>query len=108
MKCRVSYLLTKWIEQGANFENVVGQIKTRLKATVVPMQLNIGAEEEFKGVIDLVRMKAIMWSEEDKGLTYNLEDIPAELAERAEELRQEMVEAAAEANEELMEKYLER
>ena len=99
--------VNKMDRAGANFENVVGQIKTRLKATVVPMQLNIGAEEEFKGVIDLVRMKAIMWSEEDKGLTYNLEDIPAELAERAEELRQEMIEAAAEANEELMEKYLE-
>ncbi|WP_440616161.1 elongation factor G [Cysteiniphilum sp. 6C5] len=99
--------VNKMDRAGANFERVVGQIKTRLKATVVPVQLNIGAEDEFKGVIDLVRMKAIMWNEEDKGLTYSLEEIPAELQERAQELRQEMVEAAAEANEELMEKYLE-
>ncbi|GGF98550.1 MULTISPECIES: elongation factor G [Cysteiniphilum] len=99
--------VNKMDRAGANFERVLGQIKTRLKATVVPMQLNIGAEEEFKGVIDLVRMKAIMWNEEDKGLTYSLEEIPAELRDHAEELRQEMVEAAAEANEELMNKYLE-
>ncbi len=99
--------VNKMDRAGANFERVVDQIKTRLKATVVPVQLNIGAEDEFKGVIDLVRMKAIMWNEEDKGLTYSLEEIPAELQERAEELRQEMVEAAAEASEELMEKYLE-
>ena len=99
--------VNKMDRAGANFERVVDQIKTRLKATVVPVQLNIGAEDEFKGVIDLVHMKAIMWNEEDKGLTYSLEEIPAELQERAEELRQEMVEAAAEASEELMEKYLE-
>ncbi len=99
--------VNKMDRAGADFERVVDQIKTRLKATVVPMQLNIGAEDEFKGVIDLVRMKAIMWSEDDKGLTYSLEDIPAELQDRAEELRQEMVEAAAEANEDLMNKYLE-
>ncbi|MBK2125968.1 elongation factor G [Fangia hongkongensis] len=99
--------VNKMDRAGADFERVVDQIKTRLKATVVPMQLNIGAEDEFKGVIDLVRMKAIMWNEDDKGLTYSLEDIPAELQDRAEELRQEMVEAAAEANEDLMNKYLE-
>ena len=99
--------VNKMDRAGANFERVVDQIKTRLKATVVPMQLNIGTEEEFKGVIDLVRMKAIMWNEADKGLTYNLEEIPSELQERAEALRQQMIEAAAEANEDLMEKYLE-
>ncbi|WP_116963881.1 elongation factor G [Fastidiosibacter lacustris] len=99
--------VNKMDRAGANFERVLGQIRSRLKATVVPVQLNIGAEEEFKGVIDLVRMKAIMWNEEDKGLTYTLEEIPQELYAHAEELRQEMIEAAAEANEELMNKYLE-
>jgi len=99
--------VNKMDRAGADFERVVGQIRTRLKATVVPVQLNIGAEEEFKGVIDLVKMKAIMWCEEDMGLTYDLVDIPADLQERAEELRMDMVEAAAEASEEMMEKYLE-
>ncbi len=99
--------VNKMDRAGANFERVLGQIRTRLKATVVPMQLNIGAEEEFKGVIDLVRMKAIMWNEEDKGLTYTLEEIPAGLHKHAAELRQGVVEAAAEANEVLMNKYLE-
>lgn len=92
---------------GADFERVCGQIRTRLKADVVPVQLNIGAEEDFKGVVDLIRMKAIMWNEADQGLTYDLVDIPAELQDRAEELRMEMMEAAAEASEELMDKYLE-
>ena len=99
--------VNKMDRAGADFERVVDQIKTRLKATVVSMQLNIGAEDEFKGVIDLVRMRAIMWNEADQGLTYTLEDIPANLEARATELRQEMIEAAAEANETLMEKYLE-
>ncbi|WP_395946205.1 elongation factor G [Caedibacter taeniospiralis] len=99
--------VNKMDRAGANFERVLEQIRTRLKATVVPMQLNIGAEEEFKGVIDLVRMKAIMWNEEDKGLTYTLEEIPAGLRKHAAELRQGVVEAAAEANEVLMNKYLE-
>ncbi|MDE4953528.1 elongation factor G, partial [Francisella tularensis subsp. holarctica] len=74
---------------------VCAQIKTRLKANVVPVQLNLGAEEDFKGVIDLIRMKAIMWNEEDMGLTYELVAIPADLQDRAEELRMEMIEAAA-------------
>ncbi|OEZ33527.1 elongation factor G [Francisella endosymbiont of Amblyomma maculatum] len=99
--------VNKMDRSGADFERVCGQIRTRLKANVVPVQLNIGAEEEFKGVIDLIRMKAIMWNEEDMGLTYGLVDIPAELQGRAEELRMEMIEAAAESSEELMEKYLE-
>ncbi|APC90955.1 MULTISPECIES: elongation factor G [Francisella] len=99
--------VNKMDRSGADFERVCAQIKTRLKANVVPVQLNIGAEEEFKGVIDLIRMKAIMWNEEDMGLTYELVDIPTELQGRAEELRMEMIEAAAESSEELMEKYLE-
>ena len=99
--------VNKMDRAGADFERVCSQIRGRLKATVIPVQLNIGAEEEFSGVIDLVRMKAIRWSEDDLGMTYKLEDIPSELLERSEELRQDMVEAAAEATEELMEKYLE-
>jgi elongation factor G len=98
--------VNKMDRAGADFERVVQQIKSRLKATVVPVQLNIGSEDEFKGVIDLIRMKAILWSEEDKGLTYSLESIPSELKIRAEELHQEILEAAAEANEYLMTKYL--
>ena len=99
--------VNKMDRAGADFERVVAQIRNRLKANVVPVQLNIGAEEDFKGVIDLVKMKAIMWNEDDMGLTYDLVDIPADLQERAEELRMEMVEAAAEATDEMMEKYLE-
>jgi len=91
---------------GANFLRCVEQIKTRLKGNAVALHLNIGAEENFKGVIDLVKMKAINWNEADQGVTFTYEDIPAELADQAEELRQNLVEAAAEANEELMEKYL--
>ncbi|AJI57216.1 translation elongation factor G [Francisella philomiragia] len=99
--------VNKMDRSGADFERVCGQIRTRLKANVVPVQLNIGAEEDFKGVVDLIRMKAIMWNEADQGLTYDLVDIPAELQDRAEDLRMEMMEAAAEASEELMDKYLE-
>jgi elongation factor G len=92
---------------GADFERVVEQIRNRLGAQCVPIHLNIGAEENFTGVIDLIKMKAINWNEEDKGTTFTYEDIPNELVERAEELRVELVEAAAEASEELMDKYLE-
>jgi elongation factor G len=99
--------VNKMDRSGADFLRVVEQIQTRLGATPVPLQLNIGAEEEFKGVIDLIRMQAIYWNEEDRGTSYQLEAIPADLQEKAEELREQMVEAAAEANEELMEKYLE-
>jgi len=91
----------------ANFLRVVAQIKQRLGADAVPVQLPIGAEESFKGVIDLLRMKAILWNEDDQGLSYRLEDIPAVLADEAAEWRENMVEAAAEANEEYMNKYLE-
>jgi elongation factor G len=99
--------VNKMDRQGADFLRVVGQIKERLGSNPVPMQLNIGAEEEFEGVVDLVRMKAIYWNEEDRGVTYESREIPAELQAQAEELREQLVESAAEANEELMEKYLE-
>ncbi|MEE8379138.1 MAG: elongation factor G [Gammaproteobacteria bacterium] len=99
--------VNKMDRQGADFLRVVEQIKERLGSNPVPMQLNIGAEEEFEGVIDLVRMKAIYWNEQDRGVTYESREIPAELLEKAEELREQMVESAAEANEELMETYLE-
>jgi elongation factor G len=99
--------VNKMDRAGADFIRVVEQIKKRLGSTPVPVQLAIGAEEEFKGVVDLVRMKAILWNEADQGLTYDLADIPADLADDAALYREQMVEAAAEANEELMEKYLE-
>jgi elongation factor G len=99
--------VNKMDRAGADFERVVEQIRNRLGAQCVPIHLNIGAEENFTGVIDLIKMKAINWNEEDKGTTFTYEDIPNELVERAEELRVELVEAAAEASEELMDKYLE-
>ncbi|WP_432471205.1 elongation factor G [Amphritea sp. HPY] len=92
---------------GADFFMVVDQLKERLGANAVPINFPIGAEEDFKGVVDLVRMKAIMWNEADQGMTYELEDIPADLQDKADELREQMIEAAAEASEELMDKYLE-
>ncbi|MCP4233813.1 MAG: elongation factor G [Aestuariibacter sp.] len=99
--------VNKMDRAGADFERVIGQIRKRLGANCVPIQLNIGAEDEFRGVIDLVKMKSINWNADDQGMTFTYEDIPADLAEKAEHYRTEMVEAAAEANEELMEKYLE-
>ncbi|SEI89492.1 elongation factor G [Allopseudospirillum japonicum] len=99
--------VNKMDRAGANFVRVVDQIKNRLKAIPVPLQLPIGAEDDFEGVIDLMRMKAIYWNEEDKGMTYELREIPAELQDDAEAYREQMIEAAAEANEELMNKYLE-
>ncbi|MCW9024332.1 MAG: elongation factor G [Gammaproteobacteria bacterium] len=98
--------VNKMDRAGADFLRVVEQIKTRLGANPVPIQLNIGAEEKFEGVVDLVRMKAIYWNETDMGVTYDARDVPAELQAQCEALREQMVEAAAEANEELMEKYL--
>jgi elongation factor G len=92
---------------GADFERVVGQIRERLGATVIPIQYNIGAEDDFKGVIDLIKMKTITWNEADKGSTFEYTDIPEELISKCQSLREELVEAAAEANEDLMEKYLE-
>ena len=99
--------VNKMDRAGADFLRVVGQIKDRLGANPVPIQLAIGAEENFKGVVDLIRMKAIMWNESDMGATYQLEDIPSELQAQCEEWREKMVESAAEADEDLMEKYLE-
>ncbi|KUI97112.1 elongation factor G [Vibrio sp. MEBiC08052] len=99
--------VNKMDRAGADFLRVVNQIKDRLGATPVPIQLNIGAEDEFKGVIDLFKMKAINWTDEDQGMTFTYEDIPADMLELAEEWRSYMVESAAEANEELMDKYLE-
>jgi len=92
---------------GADYLMVVDQIKNRLGANPVPIQLAIGAEEEFSGVIDLVKMKVINWSEEDQGMSFSYEEIPADLLEEAEMYREQLVEAAAEATEELMDKYLE-
>ncbi|MPS42102.1 MAG: elongation factor G [Pseudomonas sp.] len=103
---RIVYV-NKMDRQGANFLRVVEQIKKRLGHTPVPLQLQIGAEENFVGQVDLLRMKAIYWSDDDKGMTFREEEIPAELQDQAAEYRSNLVEAAAEANEELMNKYLE-
>lgn len=103
---RVVYV-NKMDRAGANFLRVVGQIKNRLGHTPVPVQLAIGAEDDFQGQVDLIKMKAIYWNEDDKGTTYREEEIPADMVELANEWRNNMVEAAAEANEELMNKYLE-
>ncbi|KPD24269.1 elongation factor G [Idiomarina zobellii] len=99
--------VNKMDRAGADFMSVVDQMKTRLNANAVPIQIPIGAEDEFKGVVDLIKMKAINWSENDMGMTFTYEDVPADLQDQADELRTELVEAAAEADEELMEKYLE-
>jgi len=99
--------VNKMDRAGADFTRVTDQIKDRLKANVVPMQYNIGAEENFKGVVDLVKMKAIFWNEDDQGLTFDEKDIPEDIAETCASLRESMMESAAEANEELMNAYLE-
>ena len=99
--------VNKMDRAGADFERVVGQIRERLGATVVPIQYNIGAEDDFKGVIDLIKMKTITWNEADKGSTFEYTDIPEDLVSKCDSLKEQLVEAAAEANEELMEKYLE-
>jgi len=99
--------VNKMDRAGANFLRVVDQVRDRLGGTPVPMQLAIGAEENFKGIVDLVKMKAVYWEEENMGMKFFEEDIPADLQEDAELYREQMMEAAAEANDELMEKYLE-
>ncbi|EPQ9986385.1 elongation factor G [Vibrio vulnificus] len=99
--------VNKMDRAGADFLRVVDQIKNRLGANPVPIQLNVGAEEDFKGVIDLIKMKMINWNEADQGMTFTYEEIPADMIELAEEWRNNLVEAAAEASEELMDKYLE-
>ena len=99
--------VNKMDRAGADFFMVVEQLKDRLGANAVPIQINIGAEDEFKGVVDLIKMKAIMWNEDDQGMTFNYEEIPADLVDTANDYREQLVEAAAEASEELMDKYLE-
>jgi elongation factor G len=99
--------VNKMDRAGASFEMVVSQLHERLGAVAVPMQMTIGAEDEFKGVVDLVKMKSILWNEDDQGMTFEYDDIPTDLQDVCEEMREHMVEAAAEANDELMEKYLE-
>jgi len=99
--------VNKMDRTGANFFRVHDQMRERLKANPIPIQIPIGAEENFKGVVDLVKMKAIVWDEESQGTKFEYVDIPAELADVAKEWREKMLEAAAEASEELMNKYLE-
>jgi len=99
--------VNKMDRMGANFYRVVEQLKERLGANAVPVQIPVGAEEGFSGVIDLIKMKSIIWSEENMGVEFHYEDVPDDLKELAEEWRGKMIEAAAEASEELMEKYFE-
>ena len=99
--------VNKMDRSGANFFKVYDQMKTRLKANPVPIQIPIGAEDKFEGVVDLIRMKAIYWDEASQGMKFDLREIPAELAATAKEWREKMLESAAEASEELMNKYLE-
>ena len=99
--------VNKMDRAGADFLMVIEQMKDRLGANPIPIQLPIGAEENFKGVIDLVKMKAIRWSEDDQGATFSYEDVPEDMLAIVEEWRENLVEAAAEANDDLTEKYLE-
>jgi elongation factor G len=98
--------VNKMDRAGADFLMVVSQIKDRLGANPIPLQLAIGAEDDFKGVIDLVKMKAIIWNEEDQGTTFKYEDIPVDMQTLSDEWREVLLEAAAEANDDVMEKYL--
>ncbi|SIQ81617.1 elongation factor G [Marinobacterium stanieri] len=99
--------VNKMDRAGANFYMVEEQLKKRLNAVPVPINLPIGAEDEFKGVVDLLRGKAILWNEEDMGMTFEEGDIPADMQDKVDQYYEQMVEAAAEASEELMDKYLE-
>src|SRR5687768_11746574 len=99
--------VNKMDRAGADFLRVVKQIKERMGANPVPIQLPIGAEEKFVGVVDLIRMKAIFWDDSTQGMSYEAKDIPADMAAECKKWRENMVEAAAEASEELMNKYLE-
>ena len=101
---RIAFV-NKMDRMGANFLKVVDQMKVRLGANPVPLQLAIGAEEKFTGVIDLVKMKAINWNDEDQGVTFVYEDIPADMQDLADEWRAKLVESAAEGSDELMEKF---
>jgi elongation factor G len=99
--------VNKMDRQGADFFKVHDQMRSRLKANPIPLQIPIGAEEKFEGVVDLVKMKAIIWDEASQGVKFEYGEIPAELKAKADEWREKMIEAAAEASEELMNKYLE-
>ncbi len=99
--------VNKMDRAGADFMIVVDQLKDRLGANAVPLQMTIGAEEEFKGVVDLVKMKAILWSEADQGMTFDYAAIPEDMVAQCEEMREYLIESAVEATDELMEKYLE-
>jgi elongation factor G len=103
---RIAFV-NKMDRMGANFFRVVQQVKDRLGGNAVPIQVPIGAEEDFQGVVDLVKMKAVYWDEASRGMEYELREIPGDLQDLCVEWRERMVEAAAEASEELMEKYLE-
>src|SRR5690606_3395548 len=99
--------VNKMDRTGANFFKVVEQMKTRLNANPVPVVIPIGAEDQFVGVVDLIKMKAIIWDDATQGMRFEYQDIPSDLVATANEWREKMVEAAAEASEELMDKYLE-
>jgi elongation factor G len=99
--------VNKMDRAGASFERVVQQLRDRLGANAVPLQMTIGAEDEFRGVVDLIKRKAIIWSEADQGMTFTYEEVPSDLEDTVEEMREYLVEAAAEASDALMDKYLE-
>jgi elongation factor G len=99
--------VNKMDRTGADYPRVVEQLRTRLGANAVPLQMTIGSEDHFKGVVDLVKMRAIIWNEADQGMTFTYEEIPADLLEECKKMREFMVESAAESSEELMNKYLE-
>jgi len=99
--------VNKMDRTGANYLRVISQLKSRLGATAVPLQMTIGSEDEFKGVVDLIKMQAIIWNEDDQGATFNYMDIPADLLDTCKKMRDQVIEAAAESSEELMNKYLE-
>ena len=102
---RIAFV-NKMDRAGADFLNVVDQIKVRLGANPVPIQLPIGAEDNFKGVVDLINMKAIYWNEDDMGTSFVVEEIPEDFISNAKDWREKMLESAAEANESLLDKYL--
>src|SRR6185437_8445159 len=99
--------VNKMDRTGADFDKVVAQLKSRLNARPVPMQVPIGAEENFEGVVDLVKMKAIFWDNESQGTKFEYRDIPANLVDKVAKAREHMIESAAETSEDLMNKYLE-
>ena len=99
--------VNKMDKMGADFYRCVQMVRDRLGSTAVPIQMPIGAEDQFEGVVDLIRMQAIYWNADDRGVTYESKEIPDDLKAKADELREQMVEAAAEADEQVMEKYLE-